>query len=620
ACRLPDAEDWRALWANLKAGVDSVRDVPDGRWPAAETWYHPDPIHPDTAYTRRGGFLADVDKFDAPFFKIAPAEAELMDPQQRIFLEEADHAIEDAGLTPEQLRGYKCGVFVGAADGGYGQILAEAERVKGRYVITGLDSAILAARIAYFLDLQGPAVALNTACSTSLLAIHEACESIRAGELELALAGGISLYLTPMLHIQTSQFQMLSPDGRCKTFDAGANGFVPGEGCGVVLLKQAAKALADGDPIHAVIKGSGINQDGSTNGITAPSMRSQYRLEQGIYERFQIDPATIGYVEAHGTGTALGDPIEIDALTRAFAGFTKHKQFCAIGSIKTNIGHTLMTAGVAGVIKAALCLKHGELPASLHFAQPNPHIDFAKTPFYVNTEHRPWPLPSDHPRRAAISSFGMSGTNAHLVLESAPVAVPHSQKTERSAHLLTLATQSHEQLVAYAQRYQRYLADQPDVDLGDLCYTSHVGRSHFPHRLSFVADSVATLAQQLNTYLAGDDGVGVAQGSATSRPHQVAFLFTGQGSQYVGMGRELYETSPTFRATLDQCEKLFQQETGKSLLAILYPEGSGQRAVDGGAQSPIINHQLHDSPDTAAGEQQSSGFAVLSGQADAVWV
>ncbi|MEZ4737582.1 MAG: type I polyketide synthase [Caldilineaceae bacterium] len=572
ACRFPDADDWRALWANLKAGVDSIGEAPAGRWPAAEEWYDPDPAHPDTAYVRSGGFIQQVDTFDAPFFKISPAEAELMDPQQRIFLEEAYHAIEDAGLAPEQLKGRQCGVFVGAADGGYGQLLAEAGRVKGRYVITGLDSSILAARIAYFLDLQGPAVALNTACSTSLLAIHEACESIRAGEIELALAGASRYISRPCCTSKPASSKCSRPTVAVRPLMPGPMSFVPGEGCGVVLLKQATQALADGDPIHAIIKGSGINQDGSTNGITAPSMRSQARLEKGIYERFGINPATIGYVEAHGTGTALGDPIEINALTESFAAFTQQKQFCAIGSLKTNIGHTLMAAGVAGVIKAALCLKYGELPPSLHFQQPNPHIDFAKTPFYVNTRHQAWPASSDQPRRAAISSFGMSGTNAHLVLESAPLAPAHPPRAERPVHLLTMSAKSSELLVAYAQRYRDLLAAQPEVDLGDLCYTSHVGRSHFPHRLSFVTDSVATLQQQLTTYVASAEGVGISQGSVSTRPSQVAFLFTGQGAQYVQMGRELYDSSAIFRAALERCDQLLRPHLHRSILAVIYPD------------------------------------------------
>ncbi|MCX6043710.1 MAG: type I polyketide synthase, partial [Chloroflexi bacterium] len=571
ACRFPGAPDWRTLWENLQQGVDSIIDIPPDRWPATG-WYDANPKQPHTAYIRAGGFLEAVDQFDAAFFQIAGPEAEIIDPQQRVFLEEAYHAIEDAGYAPTQLKGKNCGVFVGVAQSGYAQLLAEAGLFTSRFVVTGLDSSVLAARIAYFLDLQGPAIAVDTACSSSLTAIHMACESIRSGESDLALAGGVTLWLTPSNYIQTSQFQMLSPEARCKTFDAAASGFVAGEGCGVLLLKNAAQAMQDGDQLYAIIKGSGINQDGSTNGITAPSMRSQVRLEKNLYTKLGINPATIGYVEAHGTATALGDPIEVGALTEAFAQFTPRKQFCAIGSIKTNIGHTIMAAGVAGVIKAALSLRYAQLVPSLHFKQPNPHIDFANSPFYVSTRCQAWAAPDDHPRRAAVSSFGISGTNAHMLLEEAPPTAVAGNVVDRPYQVLTLAAKTAEALQAYAQRYQAFLAAQPPQTLGDLCYTSHVGRSHFAHRLSLVADTPATLQAQLAGY-------GPPQTSAQSAPPKVAFLFTGQGAQYVGVGRELYTTSPTFRATLDHCDQLLQDQLGESLLAILYPATAQTQAA-----------------------------------------
>lgn len=579
ACRFAGANDWRTLWENLKNGVDSMGEVPANRWSETD-WYHPEPGHPGKAYVRTGGFLDAIDHFDAPFFQISPPEATVMDPQQRIFLEEAYHAIEDAGYAPEGLKGKRCGVFVGAAQSGYAHLLAAADLHTSRLVMTGMDASVLAARIAYFLDLQGPAIAVDTACSSALTAIHLACESLRRGETELALAGGITIGATPLIYIQTSQFQMLAPDGRSKTFDAAANGFAPGEGCGVLLLKPAAQALADGDSIYAIIKGSAINQDGSTNGITAPSVRAQAQLERRLYAELAINPATIGYVEAHGTGTALGDPIEVEALTTAFAHFTDQKQFCAIGSIKTNIGHTGNAAGVAGVIKAVLSLKDGQLVPSLHFQQPNPHIDFANSPFFVSTRLQEWLPPADHPRRAAVSSFGISGTNVHLLLEAAPGGVAPARRpaVDQPYQLFTLATKAPELLPIYAQRYLDFLQRHPELALGDLCYTLHTGRSHFAHRLTLVAASISDLQQQLAAYVRQTDGAAASPVARPTAP-RVGFLFTGQGAQYVGMGRALYATSPLFRGVIDECDGVLQAEFGYSLLPILYPAA----AADGAA-------------------------------------
>jgi acyl transferase domain-containing protein/NRPS condensation-like uncharacterized protein len=582
ACRFPGAKDWRTLWENLRRGVDSISDVPAGRWSPEEEWYHPDPTHPNTAYIRCGGFLESVDCFDAPFFRVQPTEAQLMDPQQRIFLEESYHAIEDAGYAPEQLKGQNCGVFVGVTQSDYAAILNQADMLTSRLAVTAIDSSIVAARIAYFLDLHGVAIAINAACASSLVAIHHACENIRAGAIDLALAGGISLSLTPTAYIPLSQVGLLSPEGRCKTFDATASGFVPGEGCGVLLLKNADQAFQDGDHIYALIKGSAVNQNGSTNGITAPSKNAQVRLEKNLYEKLGINPATIGYVEAHGTGTRLGDEIEIAALTETFSAFTSKKQFCAIGSIKTNIGHTLLASGVASVIKTALCLKYRELVPSLHFDQPNSDIDFDNTPFYVCTsgkamssraEAREWQAIEAQPQRAAVSAFGLNGTNVHMVLESAPELSSGATK-ERAYHLLTISAQSNETLREYAQRYQAFLAMQPDVDLGDLCYTAHLGRNHFAHRLSIVTDSIAMLQSQLADYVTTQESAGIRQGTLALRQprRKIAFLFTGQGSQYVGMGRELYETQPTFRATLDRCDEILHALMGESILRVIYPE------------------------------------------------
>ena len=409
AGRFPGAADVQAYWRNLAAGVDSVVDVPPERWDV-------NALYPHRTYCRKGGFIDNVDQFDPLFFKISPQEAEWMDPQQRLFLEQAWLALEDAGMPDQTLSGMRCAVFAGAGQGDYFRLM-DADGDAGAQFGIGNVGSILAARLAYFLNLKGAAVSLDTACSSSLVATHLAARALVNGECDLAVAGGVSLMLTPQMHVLTCQTRMLSPDGHCKAFDNGADGFVPGEAVGAVVLKRLADALADGDRIHAVIRASGTNQDGRTNGITAPSAQSQAALALSVYRSAGIDPSTITCVEAHGTGTRLGDPIEVDALTQAFRHYTEQTQYCAIGSVKTNIGHTLPAAGIAGLIKSVLMLKAGQIAPSLHCSEENEQIDFAATPFYVNTVLRDWQPPAGVPRRVAVSSFGFSGTNAHLVLE-----------------------------------------------------------------------------------------------------------------------------------------------------------------------------------------------------------
>ena len=413
--RFPQADDLEAFWQNLRAGKDSITECPSYRWDV-NRYYDPDPKVPGKTYSKWGGFLNDIDKFDPLFFNISPSEAEMMDPQQRLFLEEAWRSLEDAGYTPDALSGKKCGVFVGAGDGDYADLIKDSGGEVNSYLLSGKSSSILAARIAFLLNLKGSNMAIDTACSSSLLAVHEACKSILYGENEMALAGGVYIATTPEMHIMTSKAGMLSKEGKCKTFDNNADGFVPGEGVGVVVLKPLQKAIADKDHIYGVIKGSGSNQDGKTNGIMAPSAESQKALELEVYKKYHINPATISYVEAHGTGTKLGDPIETQALMDAFGSYTDKKQFCAIGSVKTNIGHAMRAAGIAGLLKVLLQMKYGQLAPSLHYHAENEHINFSDSPFYVNESLKPWTAPN-MPRRAAISSFGFSGTNVHMVVE-----------------------------------------------------------------------------------------------------------------------------------------------------------------------------------------------------------
>lgn len=524
SCRFPQSKDCDAFWEVLKNGTDCITEVPAERWAAYQNWYHPDPANPHTSYSKWGGFIEDIDKFDPLFFNIAPTEAELMDPQQRIFLEETWKAIESAGYNPRDLGSQSCGVYVGCTTGDYVQALARSGQHTHGAAFTGTSSAILVSRISYLLNLRGPSLAVDTACSSSLSAVHLACESIRQGENRLAIAGGVNLFVTPWAHILTSQVGMQAVDGRCRTFDEAACGTVFSEGCGVVLLKALDKALEDGDAIWGVIKGSGLNQDGKTNGITAPSALSQQRLITEVYRKYNIDPARITYVEAHGTATRLGDPIEVQALSHAFETFGVDRQSCAIGSVKTNIGHGAYSAGIAGLIKVLLCLKYKKYVPSLHFERANSHIDFTRTPFYVTTQCKDWPLAGNQTRLAAVSSFGFSGTNAHVVIAESP------QKETRSAHhaalqqtdapvMVPLSAKNEERLRAAARALLNFVQTRSDDRpanakaaghdrelpcLTDIAYTLQVGREAMEARVAFSVRDVADLTAKLDAYLNHD--------------------------------------------------------------------------------------------------------------------
>jgi thioester reductase-like protein len=503
--RFPGAGDLDELWRNLAEGRDSVTEVPPERW-SLDEHYHPWPPVPGKTYSRWGGYLRDVDRFDPLFFNLVPAEADFMDPQHRLLLEEAWRALEDAGLDAARLRRARCGVFVGAPGSDYATLIRQRGLFGSHHVFTGNSPAILPARVAYHLDLTGPCVAVDTACSSSLVALHQACESLAAGACDIALAGGVSVFVTPEHHQLASSLGMLSATGRCRTFDDGADGFVIGEGVGVVLLKPLARALADGDQVHGVIKGIGVNQDGRTNGITAPSARSQTELELEVYDRFGIDPESIGYVEAHGTGTRLGDPIEIEALTAAFRRHTERTRFIPIGSIKTNIGHSANAAGIAGLLKILLSLRERRIPPSLHVDTPNRLIPFAQTPFFVNTQLREWAGPG--PRRAALSSFGFSGTNCHLVVEEHVDARPPTAARSPRA-LVPLSARTEDSLRRAARRLERALAARPDLALHDVAATLQTGRTAFEHRLAILAGSLGELRERLAGAADGRGGAGI---------------------------------------------------------------------------------------------------------------
>ncbi|GAB3327980.1 hypothetical protein GCM10027565_16000 [Bordetella tumulicola] len=524
SCRYPMSENVDALWENLKAGKDCVVEVPTDRWGAVDGWFYPEPNHEHTTYSKWSGLVDGIEYFDALFFGIAPAEAELIDPLQRIFLQECWKTIESAGHAPSSLANQACGVYVGCGSGDYVRLLHAAGRDTAGAAFMGTSTAILAARISYHLNLKGPAIAIDTACSSSLVAVHLACESIRNGENTMALAGGVNLLTTPIGHVLTSQVGMLSRDGRCAPFDASAGGIVFSEGCGVVLLKALSAAQRDNDDILGVIEGSGINQDGKTNGITAPSTRAQTALLRQVYERFDIDPSRIGYVEAHGTGTPLGDPIEADALKEVF-GRAGGEQTCALGSIKSNIGHSGFAAGIGGIIKTLLCLRHRKLVPLVHFSKVNPHIELSGSPFYVNTEYQDWS--NAGPRMACVSSFGFSGTNAHVVISEHASSLSDQPTVQEVAAgvFVPLSAKTEEQLRQQALELAGFLRRrQEQVDLRRMAYTLQVGRDAMDHRLAVVADSIEALASKLHAWLDGKSGAGVFHGCAAQANDALASL------------------------------------------------------------------------------------------------
>jgi len=452
------------------------------------------------------GLLDEYDLFDPLFFNISPTEAESMDPQQRLFLQACWHSIENAGYDARVLSGSKCGVFVGCGSGDYHQLSRQHQLSAQGF--TGSALSILAARISYFLNLQGPCVSIDTACSSSLVSIAQACDSLTSGASDLALAGGVYVMVGPEMHIKTSQAGMLSPEGKCFTFDQRANGFVPGEGVGVVLLKRLADAQRDQDIIHAVIHGWGVNQDGKTNGITAPNPESQTRLQQDVYDNFQIDPANVQLMEAHGTGTKLGDPIEVEGLKKAFAKYTQNKEYCALGSVKSNIGHCLAAAGVAGVLKLILALKHKQLPPTINFERLNEHIDLKDTAFYVNSRLREWESGAAQGRWAATSSFGFSGTNAHMVigeyLSPAEFKRPVTVVTQNTKIIIPLSARTTEQLEQKARDLLNFIRKEArSIDLIEMAYTLQVGREAMDERLGVLVSSVEQLAEKLEAYVKG---------------------------------------------------------------------------------------------------------------------
>jgi acyl transferase domain-containing protein/acyl carrier protein len=582
-CRFPgQVNNPDDFWRLLRTGTDAITEVPQDRWDI-ETYYDPTPGTPGKTSTRTGGFIEGAKDFDPLFFGISPREAVSLDPQQRLLLEVAWEALENAGVPAEKLTESRTGVYIGLMTNDYAQMqMAAGDLARiDAYLGTGTGDCFMAGRLSYTFGLQGPCMVIPTACSSSLVAAHLACQSLRSGECDLALAGGVNLMLSPGTFILISSLQAMSPDGRCKTFDARADGYGRGEGCGVVALKRLSDAQADGDQILALIRGSAVNHDGHSAGLTVPNGRAQRAVIRAALENAKMAPERVSYVEAHGTGTALGDPIEVRALDAVFGGKRAADKPLLVGSMKTNIGHLEGAAGVASLIKVVLALQNGEIPPHLHFHDPNPHIEWDKICVNVPTTLTPWPV-GDVPRVAGISAFGMSGTNAHLIIEEAPSQLrPTASDNRRPRHLLTLSAKSEAALVKLAEHYEKHLNLHPEEELSDICYSANTGRNHFSHRLSVSAVSKEELAGKLSGYQTGSQAAAVSTGQAQSgkRP-RLAMLFTGQGSQYAGMGRELYASQPVFREALDACAAILDPELEEPLLHVLFASPGTEGLLD----------------------------------------
>ena len=577
-CRLPGGiETPEEYWEKLANRVYAIKRMPEDRYNAS---LRCDPCKIEKAPF--GGFLDSIDMFDADFFKISRREAECMDPQQRLLLEVTWEAIERACIDASTLRGTKGGVFVGITAMDYSRIaLNRSSDNLDAYTATGNALNAAAGRIAYLLGLNGPAMSVDTACSSSLVAIHLACQALRHGEADLALAGGVNVLLMLKPFISFSKWGMMAPDGRCKTFDASADGFVRSEGCGMLVLKRLTDAYSAKDPILALIRGSAVNQDGASSGLTVPNGQAQERVISDALRFARISAQQISYVEAHGTGTSLGDPIELEAIAHVLCAERSNGNPLRVGSVKTNIGHLESASGVVGLIKVILMLNHRAIPPQINFRNLSPKIHIGDAPLEIATSMIPWPKKSDS-RIAGVSSFGFSGTNAHLIVEEAPAIERVASKWERPMHILPLSAKDKVALRDLAACYARYLEDASLQTAADVCFSSGAGRSHFNHRLAVIGRDANEFSNKLSIYLKEKDTKSIFLGQAvqSGRQPKVAFLFSGQGSEYVEMGRELYETQPIFREAIDECDYELRSKIEKPLLSILYPAQGAESVFD----------------------------------------
>lgn len=599
ACRFPGAENINEYWDVLKNGVDAITEVPPDRFDI-DKFYDPRAGIPGKMNTRWGGFIKDIDRFDALFFGISPREAQRIDPQQRILAEVSWEALEDAGIDPSTLAGSSSGVFVGISSNDFGRILADSSDIDV-YDGTGNAFSISANRLSYLFDIHGPSIAIDTACSSSLVSVHLASESLRRGECNLAIAGGVNLILSPELTIIFSQARMMSPTGRCKTFDSSADGYVRGEGCGMIVLKRLSDAIGNGDQILAVIKASAVNQDGHSNGLTAPNPIAQQAVIQTALEKANVKPEQINYIEAHGTGTSLGDPIEVKALSEVFCKGRNSHTPLKIGSVKTNIGHLESAAGVAGIIKVVLMLTHRAIVPSLHFSIPNPLIPFDLMPINVQTQFEAWNNTGEGARLAGISSFGFGGTNAHIILEEAPQAVQIAKNVENTStpvpYLLPVSGKDLGALRANVSAYQKHFdllagssTNTPEY-FRSLVYTASTRRHHHPARVGLVGKGAEEMSHNIRLLL---ENGGIEEGvknNIPSKPEQkalVAFVFSGQGSQWAGMGRSLMATQPVFRKEIERLDKLFFPLANWSIIDEIQAEEDTSRIGETEFAQPLI--------------------------------
>jgi acyl transferase domain-containing protein len=577
SCRFPGSNDPQSFWRLMRDRRDAVKRVPDDRWDV-EAYYDPDPSSPGKMHAPYGGFLDRVDLFDAAFFGISRREAETMDPQQRLLLEVAWEALENAGIAANRLRGSSTGVFVGITTSDYARLAASDRSIAfDAYTATGGALNAAAGRISYVLGLNGPAVAIDTACSSSLVAVHLACQSLRTRESDLALAGGVNMLLAPDIFVCFTKWGMLAADGRCKTFDERADGFVRAEGCGIIALKRLGEAIEAGDRILAVIKGTAVNQDGASSGLTVPNGLAQQAVIRSALKVAGVAPAEVDYVEAHGTGTALGDPIELDALASVLGKDRSPDHPLRVGAVKTNLGHLESAAGIAGLIKVVLSLQHEQIPGQLHFRKLNPRISLDNVPVEIPVASVRWQR-SERRRIAGVSAFGFSGTNAHAILQEPPLpnvdrvgasrsepevsansrsatlltSPAAAQYRDRTAHLLVLSAESEIALRELSQAYAEHLEKESHGCLANICHTAAVGRAPLSYRLAFPATDIATTREQLTRFAQGQSKSGISTGPVRSKP-KVAFLFNGQATMPPGRGRTLYESEPVFRNAVDQC-------------------------------------------------------------------
>lgn len=564
-CRFPAAPNPESFWTQLCQGNDLVRERSPQRNLLTPGFEEPSSL-------KWCGYLEEVDQFDPSFFGLSPVEAENMDPQQRLMMMVVWEALENAGLVPQSLRGQSVGVFIGVSGHDYAHLIWGSSNPLSVYGGTGNASSIVANRLSYFFDFRGPSVSIDTACSSSLVAVHQAVQSLRSGESNLSIVGGVNLVLFPSISKVFHESGFLSPDGRCQSFDSKANGYVRSEGCGAVILKRLDDALKDQDQILAVIKGSAVNQDGQSNGLTAPNGPSQEAVIQAALQNAKVSPDEINYIETHGTGTPLGDPIEIHAIRNVLAKGRAPETPLLIGAVKSNMGHLEAAAGIAGLIKTTLALHHQFLPANLHFRELNPAIRLEGAPLHFVSENQKWTSENEKPRLAGISSFGFGGTNAHLILGEAPQALSATAETKREHHIFNLSAKTSAALRSMAVHSLHYLENNPEASLASVCHTQNQHRSHFRHRLAIVGENISDLQTQLQSFLHGEDEEIHSVQIPRNPQHKVGFVFSGQGCQYLGMGKALYESQPHFREVIDQCSQALHGLLDRPLDQLLYAD------------------------------------------------